>query len=214
MIKLNGFRVSNYYNMVKFALLEKGIAFEEVHEMPNQEADFTAKSPMGKVPCLSVDEGFLSETSIIMDYLEEANDSSPLYPANAFKRAKARELIRCCEMYIELAARRHYGHLFFGEDIDENAVTEVRPVMEKGLRAISQLANFGPYFTGSEFSYVDIIAYHCFTYPVNVGQAIYEWDILAEVAGLKESLAAIAAREHCQTVDAGWQAALTEFQGN
>ena len=214
MIKLYGFRVSNYFNMVKFAMLEKGIAFEEVHEMPNQEAEFTAKSPMGKVPCIGVDDGFLSETSIILDYLEETHESSPLHPANAFKRAKARELIRCCEMYVELAARRHYGHLFFGEDINENAVAEVRPVMEKGLRAIAQLANFGPYFNGSEFSYVDIIAYHCFTYPANVGQAIYEWDIIAEVPGLKEALAAIAAREHCQTVDADWQAALAEFQSN
>ena len=47
MIKLYGFPVSNYFNMVKWALLENGIEFEEVHAMPNQESDFTSKSPMG-----------------------------------------------------------------------------------------------------------------------------------------------------------------------
>lgn len=30
MLKLYGFAVSNYYNMVKLALLEKGVPFEEV----------------------------------------------------------------------------------------------------------------------------------------------------------------------------------------
>ena len=29
MLKLCGFAASNYYNKVKFALLEKGVAFEE-----------------------------------------------------------------------------------------------------------------------------------------------------------------------------------------
>ena len=30
MLKLYGFCVSNYYNMVKLALLEKGLPFEEI----------------------------------------------------------------------------------------------------------------------------------------------------------------------------------------
>ena len=34
MLKLYGFAVSNYYNMVKLALLEKGVAFEEVPFFP------------------------------------------------------------------------------------------------------------------------------------------------------------------------------------
>jgi len=57
MLKLHGFSVSNYYNMAKFALLEKGLAFDEVSAMPSQEADYKAKSPMGKVPCIETDKG-------------------------------------------------------------------------------------------------------------------------------------------------------------
>ena len=55
MYKLYGFRVSNYYNMVKLPLLEKGIDFEEVDTMPSADEDFLQKSPMGKVPCLEFD---------------------------------------------------------------------------------------------------------------------------------------------------------------
>jgi glutathione S-transferase len=213
MIKLYGFRISNYFNMVKWALLEKGIEFEEVQAMPSQESDFTAKSPMGKVPCIEVDGAFLSETGVILDYLEEAYPNTPLYPADPFSRAKVREIIRCCELYVELAARRHYGHLFFGEEINEATVTEVKPIMDKGLRALKQLADFDPYIAGKQFTYADIVSYQSFSYPANVAQLIYDnWDIIAEVPGLKESREAVAAREHCQKVDSEWQAALAEFQ--
>jgi len=212
MIKLYGFPISNYFNMAKFALLEKGTEFEEVHAMPNQEPDFTAKSPMGKVPCIEVEGGCLSETGVILDYLEETYPATPLYPADPFSRAKVREIIRCCELYVELNARRHYGHLFFEEEINEAAMAEVKPIMEKGLHALNQLAKFDPFIAGAQFTYADIVAYHSFSYPANVAQAIYDWDIIAEIQGLKESREAVAAREHCQKVDSEWQAALAEFQ--
>ena len=212
MIKLYGFRVSNYYNMLRWAMLEKGIEFEEVHTMPNQDPEYLAKSPMGKVPSIEVDGTFLCETVVILDYLEDAFPATPLLPADPLARAKAREIMRVCELYIELSARRHYSHLFFGDEINETAVAEVKPVMEKGIRALNQLANFDPFITGSEFTFADIIVYQSFIYPANVAQAFYDWDIIADVKGLAESRELISAREHCKIVDADWQAALTEFQ--
>ncbi|MGR8947995.1 MAG: glutathione S-transferase family protein, partial [Gammaproteobacteria bacterium] len=145
-------------------------------------------------------------------YLEESSNGPALYPSDPYQRAKCREIMLACKLYVELAARRHFAHVFFGEDRNEAAVAEVKPVLESGLRAVSQLANFGPFLMGSEFTYADIVAYHCFPYAANVGQAIYEWDIIAEVPGLKASQEAVAARPHCQAVDSVWHAALAEFQ--
>ena len=42
MIKLYGIGLSNYYNMVKLSLTEKGLDFEEVMAEPSQEADYTS----------------------------------------------------------------------------------------------------------------------------------------------------------------------------
>jgi hypothetical protein len=39
---------------------------------------------------------------------------------------------------------RHLGAAFFGRERSEDAYTEVRPQVEKGLQAFRQLANFGP----------------------------------------------------------------------
>ncbi|MDA8781773.1 glutathione S-transferase N-terminal domain-containing protein [Porticoccaceae bacterium] len=68
MIKLYGFSISNYHAMVKVFLLEKGFDFEEVHIEPTYSEPFLELSPMGKVPCIEVDEGYLSETTAILGF--------------------------------------------------------------------------------------------------------------------------------------------------
>lgn len=211
MIKLNGFRVSNYYNMAKLALMEKGIAFEEVEVQPSQEAQYKKKSPMGKVPFIETDAGCLCETSAILDYLESIKTDPQLYPADSFARAKTQEIMRIIEHYIELAARRHYGHVFFKNPKSEAAVEEVRPVIENGLGALKQLCSFEPFLTGSNFTYADIVAHNAFGYANMVTQAIYEWDIVAEVPGLGGALQAIAARETTKKCDADQQSAMEAF---
>ena len=91
-LKLYGAPLSNYFNMVKTALLEKGVAFEEVMTAPSQEPDYLSKSPMGKIPTLETDEGYVSETLAILGYLEEVFPQPALLPTDAFARAKVREL--------------------------------------------------------------------------------------------------------------------------
>ena len=66
MLKLYGFSVSNYNNMVKLALLEKGVPFEEVPFFAGQSPEALAISPRGKVPVLGVEQGYVNETSVIL----------------------------------------------------------------------------------------------------------------------------------------------------
>ena len=211
MLKLYGFAISNYYNMVKLTLEEKGIAYQEIAAMPSQENDYKSKSPMGKVPCIETDRGFLSETAAILDYLEELKPTPRLYPADSFARAKAREIMRITELYIELAARRHFQHLFMGAPRDEAAFAEVKPVIQKGVEALSQLVNAKPFLCGSEMTYADIYAYHSFPYANMVTTKLYDWDIIAAVPGMKESLATVAERSTSKKVDADQQAGLAAF---
>ena len=79
-IKLYGMPLSNYYNMVKTVLLEKGMDFEEVLILPNQESDFLGKSPMGKVPAMETEQGFLTETGVMIDYLDSLGQGESFYP--------------------------------------------------------------------------------------------------------------------------------------
>ncbi|HCO11355.1 MAG TPA: glutathione S-transferase, partial [Gammaproteobacteria bacterium] len=113
-IKLYGMPLSNYYNMVKTVLLEKGMDFEEMLILPNQESDFLGKSPMGKVPAMETEQGFLTETGVMIDYLDSLGQGESFYPADPFEKAKVQEMIRYLELYVELPARRLYGEVFFG----------------------------------------------------------------------------------------------------
>ena len=64
MLQLHGFSSSNYYNLVKLALLEKQIPFEEklvyTGAGESYRADYLEQSPIGKVPCLQTAEGTIT----------------------------------------------------------------------------------------------------------------------------------------------------------
>lgn len=208
MLKLHGFSISNYTNMVKQCLIEKGIEYEQLDDRPSQEEDFLAMSPMGKIPCLETSDGYLIETANILEYLDEVHPQPPMYPSDAFARARARELIHVTELYIELAARRHLGAAFFGRERSEEALVEVRPQVEKGLRALNQLADFGPYVMGSEFGNADIFVYHSFRLAGQVIKQTYDWDIRTEVPGFADYLAAMDQRESTKSVVVDHEAAM------
>jgi len=210
-LKLHGFSVGNYTNMVKQCLLEKGIEFEQLHVRPGQDADFLAISPMGKVPCLETAEGCLVETSAILDYLDEVYPDPPMYPSEPFEKANARAIMHVTELYIELAARRHLGAEFFGRERSAEAYAEVRPQVEKGLRAFSQLVNFGPYVMGSEFGIADIFVYHSFRLAGQVLKRTYDWDIVQEVPGLAAQVTAMDERPTTRQVVADNEKATAEL---
>jgi glutathione S-transferase len=211
MLKLYGFPVSNYTQMVSFALHEKGIEYEAVSTQPSQEGDYKAKSPMGKVPCIEVDKGFLSETDAIMECIDEVHPNPPLLPADPFARAKVREIMKVLELYFELPARRHYPEIFFGEGRSDAAFEEVKPVLENGIAALNQLCSFGPYLAG-EFSMADIMAAYTFCYAAPVAQAIYGMDLMAEIPGLAAAIEATNARPAGKIVAAEHAEALAAFQ--
>jgi glutathione S-transferase len=158
MLKLGGFAVSNYYNKVKVALLEKGVPFEEAFCMTSQDEAYLKRSPMGKVPYLEVDGQFLCESQVICEYLEETHPDRPLYPEDALERARVRELITIMELNMELVARRLYPQAFFGGTASDETRQQVEKELAKGVRAFKQLAKFSPFAAGASLSYADCAA--------------------------------------------------------
>ena len=119
MLKLHGLSISNYYNMARIALLEKGIEFEEVDTGPSQDDDYLSMSAMGKVPCLETDHGCITEVDAIIGYREAILPSPALLPKDDFERAKVHELMRYLQLYVELEARRCFREAFFGGKVSD-----------------------------------------------------------------------------------------------
>lgn len=173
MIDLFGFPMSNYYSVVKMVLLEKDIPFRERHEdivvkedifnagnegLATRRADYVKKSPLGKIPCIGTADGYLSETQIILEYLEEAHPEVPLLPRGAFARAKVRELARILDLHLELQVRRVYAEAFFGGSVPAQTKEEVRELATNALRAVATLTSLSPYAMGPTLTYVDCVA--------------------------------------------------------
>lgn len=185
-IKLYGFPVSNYYNMVKAVLIEKGMEFEEVLVKPNQESDYLARSPMGKVPAIETEQGFLTETGVILDYLDELGEGPSFYPSDAFSRAKVQEIIRYLELYIELPARRLYGDVFFGRPASDAEKEATRVALEKGFTALARLAKYEPYIAGPELTYADFYFRFSFNLATLVCKRALDWDAQGQYPQAKE----------------------------
>lgn len=184
-LKLLGVPLSNYYNMVKHALMHKGLEFEEVMTRPSQEADFLAKSPMGKVPVLETTQGCLTETDAILDYLEETCPTNPLFPADPFARAKVRQLMKTQELYVEGPAHELIMVIFGGE-VPEHVKANSQPAARKGLAAIGRLVKFSPWIAGEQITFADILVFYSFTLSNRLTGMVYGWDMLVEVPGLAE----------------------------
>lgn len=160
MLKLCGFRVSNYHNKVRLALLEKGVEFDEdANCWPSQKDEWVGRSPMGKVPVLEVDGVALSESQVICEYLEEAYPQQPLYPADPLARARVRELIAHLELHLELVARRLYAEAFFGRKVSDETREQAQKDLPRGVRTLQRLARFDPYIAGSAFTLADCVAF-------------------------------------------------------
>jgi glutathione S-transferase len=103
MLKLYGFPLSNYYNKVKLALLEKGVPFEEVLTPMGGGPEAATASPLRKVPYIETEHGFLCESQAIVDYIEARWPTPALIPADPWAAAKVRELITFCDLHISCA---------------------------------------------------------------------------------------------------------------
>jgi glutathione S-transferase len=158
MFVLCGFPLSNYYNKVKLALLEKGLPFTE-EDVPTGAASRDAGSPLGKVPFARTEHGVICESEALMDYIEARWPAPPLLPADPWQRAKVRELTIFLDLHLELVARELYGQAFFGGSVCEKNRERVRALLDKHLAGFRQLAKFSPYVAGDSFTQADCAAY-------------------------------------------------------
>ena len=182
MITLCGTTISNYYNKVKLALLEKGVPFEEQLVKPgSREQSVLAASPLAKVPYLLVDGQTLCESQVIVDFIEARFPQPPLVPADTLAAAKVRELATFIDLHVELVARELYGSAFFGAPpLSDSAKARVQRQLTRNIAALRQLARFAPYAAGDSFTLADCSAWPSLPVVMMATRAVYGEDLLAQ----------------------------------
>lgn len=91
--------LSLFSRKVEIALHEKGLPFERVMVPFTQASGYAPKhpavlavNPKGQVPVLADGPLTLFDSTVILEYLEDAYPTPPLYPAGAAERARCRLL--------------------------------------------------------------------------------------------------------------------------
>jgi glutathione S-transferase len=179
MITLCGFAISNYYNIVKMALLEKGLPFEEERVMTgSQDEAVLAISPLAKIPFIRTPQGGMCESNAILEYIDASAATPALLPGDAFAAAKVRELITYINLHLELVARELYAQAFFGGTVSESTQERVRKQLTKNINGLKRLVQFGPYIAGDTFTMADCVAFCNLPVVGMTTRAVYGEDML------------------------------------
>jgi glutathione S-transferase len=202
MLTLCGFAVSNYYNKVKIALLEKGIPFQEELNWASKDEATLSASPLGKVPFLRAADGTpLSESQVIVEYIEDLHPTPPLMPSDPMQRAKVRELVQFIELHLELVARRLYAQAFFGGTVEQSVIDATRKELTRNAAAFAKLAKFSPFVAGDTFTVADCAAIVSLPLVSSAAKIVYGEDPLAATPA-RDYVKQMAERPSVQRVNA------------
>src|SRR5688572_3229016 len=146
-------------------LLARIKGFELPVEVPRgvealKSPEFLAMSPFGKIPALETSRGCLIESQAICEYLDESSPGDSLMPADAFDRARVRQITLIVDNYAAPHWRAMMPHL--------NPARRKPAVVEAavaGLRsALARLEPFlgaGPFALGPRLTLAD-----CMLFPL------------------------------------------------
>ncbi|RYF17760.1 MAG: glutathione S-transferase family protein [Comamonadaceae bacterium] len=181
MITLHGSPISNYYNKVKLALLEKGVPFEEkLVDLKDKGEAVLGASPLGKIPFLTTPQGSLCESQVILEWLEAVHPEPPLLPRDPFAAAKVRELATFIDWQLEMAVRQLYGMAFFGAPpLSESNQARIRREVEQKIAGLKRLLKLSPYAAGDSFTLADCSAFNTLPLVGMATRAVYGEDLLA-----------------------------------
>ena len=211
MIILHGFATSNYFNMVKHALIFKGCDFEENIIYP-QAPELRAISATGKVPAITAASGqHLAETSVILDYLEERHPQPRLYPEAAEARAQTRQLIKVLELYLDLPARKLLPAVLSRQPADPAIAQQTQDSLTKGCEIVAELTCMAPYALGDQLSMADIFMRYALSIPTMVKPLLPDSDPLLAIPGLAAWQTMMANTDIARRIDADQAANYAEF---
>lgn len=208
---LHGYPVSNYFNAARAVLIEKGADFTVIPTRAAQDDAFLTASAMGKIPYLRTPHGCIAETVAILEYVEDSMPGMPLYPADAYERARARQIINIVQLYVEVPLRSLYAGVFMGGANTPDMIAAVRPVVDRAMRALSHLVTPAPFLLGGQLTHADLFAFYHFDLGERVMQFTYGASLLDAVEGLREWHETMAARPSTRAVLADFHPAFAAY---
>ncbi len=213
-MKLHGLAVSNYYNIVKLALLEKHLRFEEVRVPPSDDPEFLLHSPMGKIPFLQHGDFFLSESQAILFYLELYKPGPRLFPLDPAVSGLTQQVHQFIDLYIDPPARSLLGAAYFGRSASEQQVADASQQLKQRIGALSQIVRFAPFISAPSLTHADLAAFMTLRFAQAVMERVNGPDPLTRLPGVGAWMDMMAERPASQRVIEDQEQALQQLQAH
>ena len=159
MFKLISATPSPYARKVRIALIEKGIPFELITEVPWNSTTATPRyNPLEKLPVLIPDEGeAVYESSYILDWLELKYPQTPLLPPDVDGILAAKKLDVLCNGVCDAVVLTFFERQRAGGGSPQWLARQRRKI-EGGMQEIARLVGTREWAVGEQFSLGDIAA--------------------------------------------------------
>jgi glutathione S-transferase len=165
MLKLYSLALSPWARKARIALYEKGIPFEKITIASKPDgtldkpAEFLAANPRGKVPTLIDDGTIVYESTLVLEYLEDAYPEPPLYPRDIRARARCRQLVDAGDQDLGGQMGVLTQELFMKQneaERDQAAIAGAKEALAKVYDRLEEELGKGPWFCGEQFTAADI----------------------------------------------------------
>jgi glutathione S-transferase len=158
MLKLISATPSPYARKVRIALLEKGLPFELLTEVPWDKTTSVPKhNPLEKLPVLILEDGTsVYESSYILQYLELKFPETPLLPADVDGKLMARRLEVLCDGACDAFVLTFFERMRPEASRSPEWLARQRRKIDGGVREIARLVGDRTFAVGQDFSVGDI----------------------------------------------------------
>ncbi|MEM9255885.1 MAG: glutathione S-transferase family protein [Pseudomonadota bacterium] len=161
-MRLYCFPVAPNPTRVMVYVREKGIDLEQVSvnltQGETQTPKHLARNPRGTIPVLELDDGsYLTESLVIMEYLEELYPEPSMIGRDPLRRARTRSFERQVETSVLFPITRcvHATNSPLGLPANPELASYERGRLAGGLQALESQLHEGPFAMGERVSIVD-----------------------------------------------------------
>ncbi len=149
---------SPFARKARVALIEKGIPFETVIDLPwNPGAEASGLNPLGKIPILVLDDGrAVHDSKVILEYLETLDRPPHLIPSDPLLRVAHKQVEATadgvCDAVVLIVLERSRASALQSTDWVERQLRKV----EGGTQALADELASRQWFVGPEFGLADL----------------------------------------------------------
>ena len=171
--------------VVRMFVQELGVELEtvEVDLMAgeNRQEDHLTRNPSGQMPTLELDSGdFISEITVICDYLDELQGYTDLMGKTSEARAETRMWTRRIDLQIVEPLTNGFrfseGHDFFKDRLRliPQAADDLKTLAQERITWLDGQIKDKQFICGDRFSLADIMFYCFLNFGTTVGQPLNE----------------------------------------